>query len=98
MQADSGRPHMLRSNQLGRGQEPVTGGGRTRSRGTVYIPLLSRYADYLVGKRYPAAHRRGEGERLGVVRLRAEHAHELAQHVVALEPVDARLALRGLLL
>jgi hypothetical protein len=31
MQVSSGRPHMLTSNQRGRGQEPVTVLGRVRS-------------------------------------------------------------------
>src|SRR5688572_8250427 len=35
MQVSSGLPHMLASNQRGRGQEPVTVLGRTRSRVTV---------------------------------------------------------------
>ena len=36
MQVSSGRAHMLRSNHLGRGQEPVTVLGRIKSLVTVY--------------------------------------------------------------
>ena len=38
MQVSSGRPHMLTSNQCGRGHEPVVVQGRTVSAVTVNMP------------------------------------------------------------
>ena len=75
MQVSSGRPHMLMSNQRGRGHEPVMVAGRTRSLVTVSMASrsfvahlfqdLAEFLDFLAVERpVPVALRL---ERAGVV-------------------------------
>src|SRR6266496_2139697 len=74
MQVSSGRPHMLTSNQRGRGKEPVTVLGRMRS--AVAVNMNESEGIVLRGR-----DREVSGDKIGASHGQTEHRGKPGDHV-----------------